>query len=140
MAADIRARTFSSGDPTAAGPRSDSHERWREGRRCAPRLRRVQVTSRARSDGRGITRGINAGLRVKVDPTEVLMAWLSSTCVPVLLAVALCALAGGMLAFASNRDGDTEIYAMRPNGSNVRRLTHSRKYDSPASWSPEGRK
>ena len=47
---------------------------------------------------------------------------------------------GGVIAFASNRDGDTEIYAMSPNGSNVRRLTHSRKYDSPASWSPDGRK
>ena len=46
----------------------------------------------------------------------------------------------GVIAFASNRDGDTEIYAMNPNGSSVRRLTHSRKYDSPASWSPDGRK
>ena len=32
---------------------------------------------------------------------------------------------GGVIAFSSNRDGDTEIYVMKPDGSSVRRLTHS---------------
>ena len=37
---------------------------------------------------------------------------------------------GGVIAFTSNRDGDTEIYVMNPNGTGVRRLTHSPKFDS----------
>jgi Tol biopolymer transport system component len=48
--------------------------------------------------------------------------------------------ASGVIAFASNRDGDAEIYAMSPNGTGVRRLTHSRKYDSPSAWSLDRRR
>ena len=47
---------------------------------------------------------------------------------------------GGRIAFASNRDGDTEVYVMRPDGSGVMRLTHSPKYDAPCEWSPDGRR
>src|SRR5207244_4190502 len=47
---------------------------------------------------------------------------------------------GSMIAFSSNRGGDTEIYAMHPDGTGVRRLTHSPQYDAPAQWSPDGRK
>ena len=47
---------------------------------------------------------------------------------------------GGVIAFTSNRDGDSEIYVMKPNGTGVRRLTHSRKFDSPSAWSPDGRR
>jgi Tol biopolymer transport system component len=48
--------------------------------------------------------------------------------------------ASGVIAFASNRDGDTEIYAMNPNGTGVRRLTRSPKYDAPSAWSPDSRR
>src|SRR5215475_10872993 len=46
----------------------------------------------------------------------------------------------GVIAFSSNRDGDTEIYVMNPDGSGVRRLTRSPKFDAPAAWSADGRR
>ena len=42
----------------------------------------------------------------------------------------------GKIAFASNRDGDTEIYVMSPGGSGVRRLTHTPKFDGPGAMVP----
>src|SRR6476660_8591990 len=68
---------------------------------------------------------------------------------PTALAAATLAIAAGAgaapkasseIAFSSNRSGDTEIYTMNPDGTGVRRLTHSPKYDAPAAWSPDGRK
>jgi len=48
---------------------------------------------------------------------------------------------GRSILFASSRDQDepgyTDIYVMRPDGSEVTRLTHNRGY-TPA-WSPDGR-
>jgi Tol biopolymer transport system component len=50
---------------------------------------------------------------------------------------------GRRIAFTSERDGDAEIYTMRPNGSGVRQLTFNEgpgQFDGEPSWSPDGRK
>jgi dipeptidyl aminopeptidase/acylaminoacyl peptidase len=44
------------------------------------------------------------------------------------------------LAFSSDRDGNTEIYIMSPDGSNVIRLTNNLAYDAEPAWSPDGKK
>jgi Tol biopolymer transport system component len=44
------------------------------------------------------------------------------------------------VALTSNREGDSEIYSMNPDGSGARRLTHSPKYDGAGPWSPDGTK
>ena len=46
----------------------------------------------------------------------------------------------GRIAFASDRDGDVEIYVMNTGGSSLVRLTESKGSDTPYSWSPDGRK
>jgi TolB protein len=46
----------------------------------------------------------------------------------------------GKIAFVSDRDGNEEIYAMNPDGSNQDRLTNSPATDSFPSWSPDGAK
>lgn len=45
---------------------------------------------------------------------------------------------GGQLAFASNRDGDYEIYLIDADGSNLRQLTHNTAFDFDPAWSPDG--
>ena len=40
----------------------------------------------------------------------------------------------------SDREGDSEIYSIRADGTGARRLTHSAGFDGFASWSPNGRK
>jgi TolB protein len=45
---------------------------------------------------------------------------------------------GTRIAFVSNRDGNTEIYVMNRDGSNVRRLTNHPAYESTPTWSPNG--
>ncbi len=42
--------------------------------------------------------------------------------------------------FTSNQDGNSEIYAMNPNGTQPIRLTNNPAYDGRASWSPDGKK
>ncbi len=44
----------------------------------------------------------------------------------------------GTLAFVSERDGDAEVYLLRPDGSGERRLTASPAADYPAAPSPDG--
>jgi len=46
--------------------------------------------------------------------------------------------AGDRIAFTSNRDGDYEIYTVRPNGKGLVRLTHSPGNDAHPAWSPDG--
>ena len=46
----------------------------------------------------------------------------------------------GEIAFHSDRDGDVEIYTMRTDGSELRRLTYQPGLDSLPSWSPDGRR
>lgn len=44
----------------------------------------------------------------------------------------------GIIAFASNRDGDFEIYLMNGDGTNVRQLTDNSADDRAPEWSPDG--
>jgi Tol biopolymer transport system component len=44
------------------------------------------------------------------------------------------------IAFASDRDGNYEVYVMDADGSNQTRLTSNSAYDSYPSWSPDGLK
>src|SRR5438046_3811878 len=47
---------------------------------------------------------------------------------------------GTKIAFASNRDGNSEIYVMNADGSGQTRLTHSAAIDEAPDWSPDGTK
>ncbi|HEY0083569.1 MAG TPA: tetratricopeptide repeat protein, partial [Pyrinomonadaceae bacterium] len=47
---------------------------------------------------------------------------------------------GSRIAFASNRDGATEIYVMRADGSDVRRLTFNTTEDDCPAWSHDGQR
>jgi TolB protein len=44
---------------------------------------------------------------------------------------------GEWIAFASDRDGDPEVYKIRPDGTELTRLTHSRGIDCRPRWSPD---
>ena len=46
----------------------------------------------------------------------------------------------GQIAFASDKDGDFEIYLMNTDGTSLRQLTENEGIDYPSSWSPDGRK
>jgi TolB protein len=46
---------------------------------------------------------------------------------------------GALIVFTSKRDGDYEIYTIRPDGSNLRRLTQSPGNDAHNAWSPDGK-
>jgi TolB protein len=43
------------------------------------------------------------------------------------------------IAFVSERDGNAEIYTMRPDGSDLRRLTDNSAADTEPAWSPDGK-
>jgi Tol biopolymer transport system component len=45
---------------------------------------------------------------------------------------------GDVIEFTSFRDGDFDIYAINPDGSDVRRLTHTGGNDAHGIWSPDG--
>jgi len=45
---------------------------------------------------------------------------------------------GGRIAFATNRDGNYEIYAMNADGTDPRRLTYNPYEDRDPVWSPDG--
>ena len=47
---------------------------------------------------------------------------------------------GLRIAFTSDRDGNSEIYAMDANGSNQIRLTNNPAFDNEPAWSPDGTK
>ncbi len=47
---------------------------------------------------------------------------------------------GKRIAFSSSRDGDFEIYVMKVDGSNVRRLTKSPGLATRPAWSPDGKR
>jgi len=46
----------------------------------------------------------------------------------------------GTIAFASDRDGNYEIYVMNPDGSGQKRLTNNSAADFAPSWSPDGKR
>jgi TolB protein len=43
---------------------------------------------------------------------------------------------GSLIAFVSSRDGNSEIYVMRADGSAVQRLTNNAAWDGQPNWSP----
>lgn len=45
---------------------------------------------------------------------------------------------GDLIAFTSHRDGDYEIYTIRPDGTGLTRLTSSPSHDAHPAWSPDG--
>lgn len=45
---------------------------------------------------------------------------------------------GDLIAFTSFRNGDFEIYTIRPDGSDLKRLTHDGGNDAHGAWSPDG--
>jgi len=47
---------------------------------------------------------------------------------------------GDAIAMSLSRDGNTEIYRLRPDGTNPKRLTFGRSTESSPCWSPDGRK
>ena len=47
---------------------------------------------------------------------------------------------GGRIAFVSDRDGNTDIYTMNADGSDVTRLTNSPAVKEAPAWSPDGRR
>jgi Tol biopolymer transport system component len=44
----------------------------------------------------------------------------------------------GKIVFVSKRDGNFEIYSMKPDGSGVKRLTNNAADDTEPNWSPDG--
>lgn len=47
--------------------------------------------------------------------------------------------AGDLISFTSYRDGDYEIYTIRPDGTGLTRLTHAPGNEGHSSWSPDGK-
>lgn len=45
---------------------------------------------------------------------------------------------GDLITFVRQADGDYEIYTIKPDGTDVRRLTYSRGNDAHMAWSPDG--
>jgi len=45
---------------------------------------------------------------------------------------------GDLISFCSFRDGDFDIYTIRTDGTNVRKLTNSHGNDAHPAWSPDG--
>jgi Tol biopolymer transport system component len=45
---------------------------------------------------------------------------------------------GDRIAFVTDRDGDYEIYSIRPDGKDLRRLTRSPGVEGHLRWSPDG--
>ncbi len=69
------------------------------------------------------------------------------TCVVAVVAGVLCGVSpalaafpgqNGKIAFSSDRDGDTEIYVMNPDGTGQTALTTNTIADSNPAWSPDG--
>jgi Tol biopolymer transport system component len=46
---------------------------------------------------------------------------------------------GALIAFTSDRDGDYDIFTIRPDGSALTRLTNTPGNDAHAAWSPDAR-
>jgi TolB protein len=47
---------------------------------------------------------------------------------------------GGLIAFASRRDGRSHIYVMRADGTHVRQVTHGKSDDDGPAWAPDQRR
>ncbi len=55
------------------------------------------------------------------------------------LTLFLAPIANAKIVFRSNRDGNSEIYVMNDDGSNIRRLTNNPLSDGRPRWSPDGK-
>jgi TolB protein len=71
-----------------------------------------------------------------MDPRHLLAA--GALALALLLALPAAAADPGRIAFVSNRDGNSEIYVMDADGSNVTRLTNDGAADIYPAWSPDG--
>ncbi|MEJ7654854.1 MAG: hypothetical protein WKH64_16715 [Chloroflexia bacterium] len=47
---------------------------------------------------------------------------------------------GGKIAFASNRDGNFEVYVMDPDGGNQMNISNNAAFDGKPVWAPDGRR
>jgi hypothetical protein len=72
--------------------------------------------------------------------TATAIAWQQATATAQAQATATARAQAGRIAFASNRDGNREIYVMNADGSGVTRLTNNPADDVVPSWSPDGRR
>ena len=52
----------------------------------------------------------------------------------------VCVDAQAQIAFASDRDGNFEIYVMDTDGKKLQRLTNNLFFDRDPSWSPDGKR
>ena len=57
-----------------------------------------------------------------------------------LMLLMVCVEAKARIAFASDREGNYEIYVMTADGGDLRRLTNNRATDHSPSWSPDGKR
>ena len=46
----------------------------------------------------------------------------------------------GLILFSKGFSGDSELFAIRPDGTGLRQLTHNQVWDAHADWSPDGRR
>lgn len=66
------------------------------------------------------------------------MQMLTTLCL-LCLTLSLVPIANAKIVFRSNRDGNSEIYVMNDDGSNIRRLTNNPLSDGRPRWSPDGK-
>ena len=86
---------------------------------------------------------------MRVDPLRSWVRGRRSPLVGCALALLLCACgdaptnatppAGDWIAFVSDRDGNSNIYLVRPDGSGLHRITDHAARESEPAWSPDGR-
>jgi hypothetical protein len=72
--------------------------------------------------------------------TATAIAWQQATATAQAQATATARAQAGRIAFASNRDGNWEIYVMNADGSGQINLTNNPADDGVPSWSPDGRR
>jgi hypothetical protein len=83
--------------------------------------------------------GVNVQQQQAAQATAMAIAWQQATATAQAQAAATAWAQAGRIAFASNRDGNFEIYVMNADGSGVTRLTNNPANDWP-SWSPDGKR
>lgn len=88
-----------------------------------------------------ITPNLQATIAAGIAMTSTVKAAIAMSEVPsTAVAGAPTPTASGVLAFASDRDGNWEIYVMDSNGQNVHNLTRNPADDTQPVWSPDGSK
>jgi hypothetical protein len=100
-------------------------ERW-----DGERFRKVSSGNRGHSDLNDVS--AVRGMRFAVGASGVVR--------PRTLVVRRCVTSARLIAFASDRDGDSEIYVVRTDGTGLRKLTRNRAGDAQPVWSPDRRR